>query len=222
MDVRTVQKILLYIRDVQKYLKDNEIDVSGSDSYKLIGMKERGGLASFPEDIQKMIIKTACYPTISDEEEILVRLLLNGATDPRSSVRVVQAADSRRGDQNPCPHAVTDPPGTFAPGHNLRASGNRAAASITNPRSRSSIRIHRNTYDRLAKGDSGDWTMKYVLQGSYGFTEEIEATDLDDAERKLKAWLDDCGSASGWYSVCDGAGNNLSTIDYTSPEDDEV
>jgi len=88
LNVRTVQKILLHIRDVQKYLKDNEIDVSGSDSYKLIRMKERGGLASFPANIQKMIIKTAYYPTISSEEEILVHLLLNNATDPRSSVRL--------------------------------------------------------------------------------------------------------------------------------------
>jgi len=43
MDARTVQKILLHVRDVQGHLKDHEMGVSASGSRKLIGM--RGGAA---------------------------------------------------------------------------------------------------------------------------------------------------------------------------------
>ena len=79
LNFRTVQKILAHAQYVQKHLRDNEISVSESGSYKMIRMQPRSGLASFPTDIQKMIIKTVHYPTVSDGEEILVHLLLNGA-----------------------------------------------------------------------------------------------------------------------------------------------
>ncbi len=88
LNFRTIQKILLHIQGIQKYLKDNEIDVSESSNFKLIRMKEKSGLASFPENIQKMIIKTVYYPTISNEEEILVNLLLNNATNYDYSVEM--------------------------------------------------------------------------------------------------------------------------------------
>ena len=81
LNFRTIQKILLHIQDVQSYLKDNEMDISESSNYKLIRMKEKSGLASFPENIQKMIIKTVYCPTISNDEEVLVHLLLNNATN---------------------------------------------------------------------------------------------------------------------------------------------
>lgn len=86
LNFRTIQKIIIHIQDIQKYLKDNEVDISESSNFKLIRMKEKSGLASFPENIQKMIIKTVYYPTISNEEEILVHLLLNNAIDYDSSI----------------------------------------------------------------------------------------------------------------------------------------
>lgn len=88
LNFRTVQKILQHIQEIQEYLKDNEIDVSESDSFKLIRMRERSGLASFPGHIQKMIVKTVYYPTISNEEEILVYLLLNNANTEQNSIEM--------------------------------------------------------------------------------------------------------------------------------------
>ena len=86
LNFRTIQKILLHIQDIQEYLKDNEVDVSESDNYKLVRMKERGGLSSFPESIQKMIIKSIYYPTISNEEEVLVHLFLNNAVTNQDAI----------------------------------------------------------------------------------------------------------------------------------------
>ncbi len=86
LNFRTVQKILLHIQNIQQYLKDNKVDVFESESYKLITMKEKSGLSSFPENIQKMIIKTVYYPTISNEEEILVYLFLNKAVDSQYAI----------------------------------------------------------------------------------------------------------------------------------------
>ncbi len=86
LNFRTIQKILIHAQYVQNHLKENEISISESGSYKLIQMQPRSGLASFPENIQKMIIKTMYYPTISDSEEILVHLLLNNAISPSCAI----------------------------------------------------------------------------------------------------------------------------------------
>ena len=86
LNFRTVQKILTHAQYVQKHLKENEISISESGSYKMIRMQPRSGLASFPENIQKMIIKTMYYPTISDEEEVLVHLLLNNAVSHNCAI----------------------------------------------------------------------------------------------------------------------------------------
>ena len=86
LNFRTVQKILAHMQYIQKHLKENEISISESDSYKLIQMRPRSGLASFPEKIQKMIIKTIYYPTVSDSEAVLVYLLLNNAVSRSSAI----------------------------------------------------------------------------------------------------------------------------------------
>ena len=86
LNFRTVQKILAHAQYVQKHLRENEISILESGSYKMIRMQPRSGLASFPTDIQKMIIKAVHYPTASDGEEILVHLLLNDAVSHNCAI----------------------------------------------------------------------------------------------------------------------------------------
>ena len=85
---RTIQKILIHLNKVQAILKEKEIDIAALKNITVIRMKEKSGLASYPENIQKMIIKTVHYPTTSREEEILVHLLLRDATMKKSAVSI--------------------------------------------------------------------------------------------------------------------------------------
>jgi hypothetical protein len=53
---------------------------STSENLTIVHAKERAGLALYPENIQRLIVKTAYYPTSSREEEILAFLLIHNAT----------------------------------------------------------------------------------------------------------------------------------------------
>lgn len=86
LNARTIQKVLSLLGEVQSVLKEKEIDISELDNIKIIRMKEKNGLASLPDSLQKMIIKTLYYPTTSREEEILAHLLIKNAIDKRSAV----------------------------------------------------------------------------------------------------------------------------------------
>jgi len=88
LNSRTIAKILVLLDHVQSVLKENEIDISALENVKVIRMRERSGLATFPENIQKMIIKTIHYPTVSREEEILTHLFLRNATTEKSAVLI--------------------------------------------------------------------------------------------------------------------------------------
>ncbi len=92
LNFRTVQKILAHLANVQSCLKDNVIDIASLDNSKVIRMKEKGGLASFPENIQKMIIRSLYHPTISREEEILVHLSIRDAVSTNSAVSMPEDA----------------------------------------------------------------------------------------------------------------------------------
>ena len=88
LNSRTVNKILLLLGEVQSILKEKEIDISSSENVKIIRMKDRGGLASLPDSLQKLIVKTVYYPTASREEEILTHLLLRKAIDKNSAISI--------------------------------------------------------------------------------------------------------------------------------------
>src|SRR6185312_14472078 len=88
LNFRTLQKVLIHLGGVQSILQDKIIDISDLDNVKIVRMKERSGLTSFPDNIQKMIIKTLYYPTSSREEEILVHLLLRKAMSKDFAVHI--------------------------------------------------------------------------------------------------------------------------------------
>jgi predicted transcriptional regulator len=86
LNARTIQKVLSLLGEVQSVLKEKEIDISELDNVKIIRMKEKGGLASLPDSLQKMIIKTLYYPTTSREEEVLAHLLIKNAISKKSAI----------------------------------------------------------------------------------------------------------------------------------------
>lgn len=86
LNFRTVKKSLMLLETISGSLQDKQIDVSHANKMTLIQMKEKTGFASLPEHVQHLIIKTAYYPTVSREEEILAYLLLHNAADSRSAI----------------------------------------------------------------------------------------------------------------------------------------
>lgn len=88
LNTRTIQKVLFLLGEVQLVLKDKEIDITALDNVKIIRMKEKSGLAAFPDNLQKLIIKTLYYPTTSREEEILSHLLMRSALNEKLAISI--------------------------------------------------------------------------------------------------------------------------------------
>lgn len=86
LNFRTVKKILDVLKANQILLSGKLLDISELDNVTVIKVKERTGLAFYPETIQNLIIKTMYYPTTSREEEILVYLFLKNASSVSSAI----------------------------------------------------------------------------------------------------------------------------------------
>ena len=90
LNFRTIKKILTVLESSQSSFSGKVLDVSVLDKLTVIRMKEKTGLALYPQDIQNLIIKTAHYPTVSREEEILVYLLLKNAKSSSSGITLTE------------------------------------------------------------------------------------------------------------------------------------
>jgi hypothetical protein len=68
-------------------------------------------LALYPEKIQQLIIKTAYYPTVSREEEILAYLFIANASDASRAVDIPE--DSKLGELLGAEHVARTPGGRY-------------------------------------------------------------------------------------------------------------
>ena len=76
---RTVEKALDVILETQEVLEHRKISVEKLNNIKMLRMEEKSGLLSLPDNIQKLIIRSAYFPAPSREEEIIAHLYLKGA-----------------------------------------------------------------------------------------------------------------------------------------------
>jgi len=83
---RTVEKSLKLLLEIQPYLQEIQLGNVESDWRKLIEVKERTGLLGLPETVQRLIIRTIYYPNPSEEEIVLIHLLLNEAFSPEKAL----------------------------------------------------------------------------------------------------------------------------------------
>jgi len=89
LNFRTVKKVIEFIQKTQRTFLEKAVEVSStSDNMTIIRIRDRSGLAFYPDNIQKLIIKTSYYPTASREEEILVYLLMVNAIDINKAVSI--------------------------------------------------------------------------------------------------------------------------------------
>jgi hypothetical protein len=83
---RTVEKALKLLLDIQPYFQQIKLSPAVSDWRKLVEVSERTGMLELPENVQRLIIRTVYYPNPSEEEIVLIHLLLNEATSAQKSV----------------------------------------------------------------------------------------------------------------------------------------
>jgi len=85
---RTVEKALKLLIEIQPYFQQIKLNPVETDWRRLIQVSEKTGLLELPEDVQRLIIRTIYHPTPSENEIILIHMLLNNATSPTKSVRL--------------------------------------------------------------------------------------------------------------------------------------
>ena len=84
---RTVEKALSLLEEVQEAFLEKKLDIMKVDRTKVIRFRN-AGLLGLPENIQKLIIRTAYFPAPSREEEILVFMHLKGSASPENAIKV--------------------------------------------------------------------------------------------------------------------------------------
>ncbi|MGH2613226.1 MAG: hypothetical protein ACRDFB_09310 [Rhabdochlamydiaceae bacterium] len=90
LNFRTLKKVLDVLESNAELVPGKTLDVSEFDNLTVVRMKEKTGLASYPQNIQNLIIKTTYYPTPSREEEILVHLFLKDALASSSAIALLE------------------------------------------------------------------------------------------------------------------------------------
>ena len=85
---RTVEKALSILEETQTYLLEKRLNITKLGQARLIQLSERSGLLNLPEELQRLIIRTAYYPAPSREEEILVHLYREGAFSPETAITI--------------------------------------------------------------------------------------------------------------------------------------
>jgi hypothetical protein len=89
---RTVEKALGLLTVAQNYLQENKLEVTNVAHTKVVRFSKRSGLLGLPEELQRLIIKTAYYPSPSREEEILVYAYRREAVSPEKAVEMEESA----------------------------------------------------------------------------------------------------------------------------------
>jgi hypothetical protein len=93
---RTVEKVLGLLMDTQDYFLRKSLRLVEMNHAKLVEINERSGLLGLPENIQRLIVRAAYYPSPSKEEMILVHLCLREATSPEKAVAFKKDAVIRK------------------------------------------------------------------------------------------------------------------------------
>jgi DNA-binding transcriptional regulator YhcF (GntR family) len=85
----TVEKCIdLLIKLEKNGLEDYRLKLENVDNKKIIMIQRRTGLLSFPEDIQRLIIKARHFPLPSTEGYVLLYMYLRNATTLKNAVKI--------------------------------------------------------------------------------------------------------------------------------------
>jgi hypothetical protein len=93
---RTVEKALGLLMETQEYFQNRSLSLVEMNRTRLVEISNRSGLLGLPENIQRLIIRTAYYPTPSKEETVLVHMCLKEATSPEKAVTFERDATTQK------------------------------------------------------------------------------------------------------------------------------
>jgi DNA-binding transcriptional regulator YhcF (GntR family) len=85
---RTVEKAIKLLLAEQEWLDNYRLKLLTVGNTKIITLESRTGLLSYPEDIQRLIIKTRHFPLPTPEVYPLVYLYLNDAISSEKSIPI--------------------------------------------------------------------------------------------------------------------------------------
>jgi DNA-binding transcriptional ArsR family regulator len=89
---RTVEKALKLLEEVQETLAEKRLNIVKLQGTKMVQFRKNLGLSNLPENIQKLIIRTAYFPVPSREEELLVYVSQKGAFSAARAVPVERSS----------------------------------------------------------------------------------------------------------------------------------
>ena len=85
---RTVEKAVDAIVEMQRVLEDRKIVLEDVNRTKVLRLEPRFGLRNVPEDVQRLLIRSAYFPLPSREQEILAYLCLRGSTSYSKALKL--------------------------------------------------------------------------------------------------------------------------------------
>jgi DNA-binding transcriptional regulator YhcF (GntR family) len=86
---RTIQKSIELLENLEgEYLENFRIKLQKVDNKKIIALERRTGLLSYPEEVQKFIIKSKYFPLPSEETYMLVHLYLRNAKSSKDAIEI--------------------------------------------------------------------------------------------------------------------------------------
>jgi hypothetical protein len=85
---RTVEKVIKLLWEIQKFFEEKKLEVIKTRKQETVRLVERVGLLSLPNNLQRLIIRTAYFPTPTREQEILVHFYLRNALSPESAIEL--------------------------------------------------------------------------------------------------------------------------------------
>jgi hypothetical protein len=86
---KTVEKAINLLLNLEQNGLDNfRLKILTVDNRKIVTLESRTGLLSYPEDIQRLIIKARHFPLPTPEAYTLVYLYLYGAISPKKAILV--------------------------------------------------------------------------------------------------------------------------------------
>jgi len=83
---RTVEKCVHLLEDLEYWLETYRIKLDNIDNRKIIGLERRMGLLSYPENVQRLLLRVEHFPEPSSETLRLMNMYLRNAISPENSV----------------------------------------------------------------------------------------------------------------------------------------
>jgi len=91
---KTVQKCIELLADLEdRWLEDYKLKLHEIDNRKFIALERRTGLLSYPDEVQKFIIKAKYFPMPSEETYIILNLYIKDASSREKAVQVEETVE---------------------------------------------------------------------------------------------------------------------------------